>query len=321
MGCIIKYKGQSISEEQFLQYLNKQIAINNLFNENESLANEVYEALGFKQYSDIELKPYATDVWGKVPKQRGDTNFVNKEQYSVKINTENRGIDVRLTIYFDDSNKTAFVSNIENFENDVNHPLKKGLGLKAFLEANRLITKRGYTPIIDNLVSGYGYDMMLKLEKQGYLSKVLSKNISNSQYDNIKYENPPFVFTNKIYETQITPQQKQQAQQLYSKYLESLNKPNTNPILQGNQANIEEIITQLEKEGLLEIDCKGKLKAEKGLATSFTKGGKWKVIKDLKGYPTHKEGGVDLTIGKNGVSIKNGNTQFTAKYGLVIPKN
>mgnify|MGYP003455691400 CR=1 FL=1 len=107
----------------------------------------------------------------------------------------------------------------------------------------------------------------------------------------------------------------------YSQYLESLNKPNTNPILQGNQANIEEIITQLEKEGLLEIDCKGKLKAEKGLATSFVKGGKWKVIKDLKGYPTHKEGGVDLTIGKGGVSIKNGNTQFTAKYGLVIPKN
>jgi len=34
---------------------------------------------------------------------------------------------------------------------------------------------------------------------------------------------------------QITPQQKQQAQQLYSQYLESLNKPNTNPILQGNQ--------------------------------------------------------------------------------------
>ena len=118
----------------------------------------------------------------------------------------------------------------------------------------------------------------------------------------------------------LTPQQKQQAQQLYSQYLESLNKPNTNPILQGNQKNIEEIITQLEKEGLLEIDCKGKLKAEKGLATSFVKGGKWKVIKDLKGYPTHKEGGVDLTIGKGGVSIKNGNTQFTAKHGLVIPK-
>ena len=33
----------------------------------------------------------------------------------------------------------------------------------------------------------------------------------------------------------VNPQQKQQAQQLYSEYLESLNKPNTNPILQDNQ--------------------------------------------------------------------------------------
>ena len=87
------------------------------------------------------------------------------------------------------------------------------------------------------------------------------------------------------------------------------------------ESDVEAKIRELEKEGLLEIDCKGKLKAEKGLATAFTKGGKWKVIKDLKGYPTHKEGGIDLTIGKDGVSIKNGNTQFTAKHGLVIPKN
>jgi hypothetical protein len=41
---------------------------------------------------------------------------------------------------------------------------------------------------------------------------------------------------------ELTPKQqleekmkKQKAQQLYSQYLESLNKPNTNPILQGNQ--------------------------------------------------------------------------------------
>lgn len=92
-------------------------------------------------------------------------------------------------------------------------------------------------------------------------------------------------------------------------------------ITEVQQEDVEAKVRELEKEGLLEIDCKGKLKAEKGLTTSFTKGGTWKVIKDLKGYPTHKEGGVDLTIGKNGVSIKNGNTQFTAKYGLVIPKN
>ena len=92
-------------------------------------------------------------------------------------------------------------------------------------------------------------------------------------------------------------------------------------ITEVQESDVEAKIRELEKDGLLEIDCKGKLKAEKGLKTNFTKGGKWKLIKDLKGYPTHKEGGVDLTIGKNGVSIKNGNTEFTAKHGLVIPKN
>lgn len=92
-------------------------------------------------------------------------------------------------------------------------------------------------------------------------------------------------------------------------------------ITEVQESDVEAKVRELEREGLLEIDCKGKLKAEKGLQTNFTKGGKWKLIKDLKGYPTHKEGGVDLTISKNGVSIKNGNTEFTAKYGLVIPKN
>ena len=68
-------------------------------------------------------------------------------------------------------------------------------------------------------------------------------------------------------------------------------------------------------------DCKGKLKAENGLQTNFKKGGKWEIIKDLKNYPSHEKGGVDLTIGKNGVNIKNGDTQFTAEHGLVISNN
>ena len=54
MGCVIKYKGQSIPEEQFLQYLNKQIAVNNLFNEDESFANAVYETIfGKTQKSNV----------------------------------------------------------------------------------------------------------------------------------------------------------------------------------------------------------------------------------------------------------------------------
>lgn len=51
---------------------------------------------------------------------------------------------------------------------------------------------------------------------------------------------------------------------------------------------------------------------------SFTKGGKWKVIKDLKGFPTHDGGGVDLVIGSDGVKVRNGNSEFHAANGLVM---
>ena len=37
------------------------------------------------------------------------------------------------------------------------------------------------------------------------------------------------------------------------------------------------------------------------------KGGTWKIVKDLKGYPTHAKGGVDLSIKKNGLQLKNSN--------------
>lgn len=63
MNCIITYKGKKYSEEQFLQYLSRQIAINNLFNENKTLSNSVYETLEFdlpdNRYSILkEFKTY-----------------------------------------------------------------------------------------------------------------------------------------------------------------------------------------------------------------------------------------------------------------------
>lgn len=65
----------------------------------------------------------------------------------------------------------------------------------------------------------------------------------------------------------------------------------------------------------------GLFKAADGMQpSSFTKGGTWKIVKDLKGYPTHAKGGVDLSIGKDGVSLKNGDNQIKAQYGLIIPK-
>lgn len=87
-----------------------------------------------------------------------------------------------------------------------------------------------------------------------------------------------------------------------------------------SESEIDDKVKEMLESKELEIDCAGKIKASQGLSTSFTKGGQWKIIKDLKGYPTHKKGGVDIVIGKEGVSIARGYSRFTAERGLVMPK-
>ena len=90
-------------------------------------------------------------------------------------------------------------------------------------------------------------------------------------------------------------------------------------ITEVQESNVEAKVRELEREGLLEIDCKGKLKAEKGLQTNFTKGGKWKVYEIFEGK-SHKQGGIDINIKNNQISFINKNGSIKAKYGLVIPK-
>lgn len=51
----------------------------------------------------------------------------------------------------------------------------------------------------------------------------------------------------------------------------------------------------------------------------FTRGKKWKIVKELKGS-SHKEGGIDIELTDNGVKLKNNNSEIKAKYGLVINK-
>jgi hypothetical protein len=70
---------------------------------------------------------------------------------------------------------------------------------------------------------------------------------------------------------------------------------------------------QVEKE-----DCN---KAEDGAVTAnFTPGGRWKTVEKLEG-PSHREGGIDLQINKEGrVTFKNASGAIiTAAAGLVIP--
>jgi hypothetical protein len=69
---------------------------------------------------------------------------------------------------------------------------------------------------------------------------------------------------------------------------------------------------------LLEIDC-SKVKAKDGIRGKFNKGSQWEIVKDLKGYPSHSQGGVDVKIGKNGFSFTRDNGVIEAKNGLVLP--
>lgn len=70
---------------------------------------------------------------------------------------------------------------------------------------------------------------------------------------------------------------------------------------------------------MLEIDC-SKVKAKDGIRNKFTKGSQWEIVKDLKGYPSHAQGGVDIKLGKNGFSFTRDNGIIEAKYGLILPK-
>lgn len=64
------------------------------------------------------------------------------------------------------------------------------------------------------------------------------------------------------------------------------------------------------------------LTAESGFKNSnFTKGSQWSIVEDLKGYPSHANGGVDLQFGDNGISFTHSSGKnIVAAHGLVLPK-
>jgi hypothetical protein len=91
----------------------------------------------------------------------------------------------------------------------------------------------------------------------------------------------------------------------------------------ADSVDINDLIERMIANGTIEKeDCTGSQNAEDGAVTAnFTPGGKWETVKDLKGMPSHKEGGVDLQINKDGdVTFKNtSGAIITAAAGLVIP--
>lgn len=252
--------------------------VNEIFEQNPELANTVYEALGFKDTSEL----FIIQEEGQKLQRWGNTNYFKEDPSDAWGKSSLR-----------DSLQDVNVNDLITYEKPSEERLTK-MGEYKSPEYNQYSTGFPIAIKLNNkiiLLDGHHRLELAKRNGQKTI-KIAVKDITD------KYQ-------------QITPQQKQQATFMFSEFLDVY-------LQDFNQ--VEKI---LKEENIIEKDCtgRGKLKAEKGLQTSFTKNGKWKMIKDLKGYPTHKEGGVDLTISRNGVSIKNGNTEFTAKHGLLIPKN
>lgn len=55
-----------------------------------------------------------------------------------------------------------------------------------------------------------------------------------------------------------------------------------------------------------------------GYIPPYTSGGKWEVVEDLKGLPSHNNGGVDISINNGSVYFSSGGTNIMAKKGVVV---
>jgi len=186
---------------------------------NPELANAVYEAAGFN--NNVVFKT-----------EKGSVYYLNNG----KTKRDKKTLTGR-TEKFSESDKTVYIT-----EEDFKTLRENSEGLKDLEwsddsvtvtnDSNRKTTisvksnpEIGLIPLelvkgIEETETGYREDKRINIKSYSFLPNGVT---FHAGHKIVSISN------------QITPQQKQQVQQLYSQYLESLNKPNTNPILQGNQ--------------------------------------------------------------------------------------
>jgi hypothetical protein len=190
--------------------------VSELFESNPELANEVYEALGFTKSTfdtkGITLSEETSIGWMLIQlnnKKIGRVKFVNNGEkgqlgLSIEINEEyqNKGYGQIVHTLMADLAKKDYKSNLySDYQN-----------------------------------SSQEIQLLNSLVKKGYAEKIGDIGKASKEYpDSFVTQERAFRIKTSDEIGTITPQQKEEAQQLYSQYLESLNKPNTNPILQNNQ--------------------------------------------------------------------------------------
>jgi hypothetical protein len=186
--------------------------VEELFKSNPELAEAVYKALGFKSFDtkgvSLDIKERDGWKWIKLNgKNIGEVRLVKNDRRSKEV-----GLSIKLN---------------EEYQN-------KGYGqIVHILVADWAKNEFGDTLYSDFYNSQAEINTLLALTKKGYAEQIGDY---GTQEDG-RYYTDVRAFRIKTSDEigTIDPQQKQQAKQLYQQYLESLNKPNTNPILQNNQ--------------------------------------------------------------------------------------
>lgn len=225
MACKIIYKGISYDESDFKIQIERYVAINNLFNENETLANAVYSALGFKsELDELDLPAFGDTYNEYIPYRENKLN--------------GRDID-RLSI---------IAEVLEDTTNEELYALIKSELAKSdkYKDDSKFLSSRDfYSWLGDIKVKGIRKDIEEYKEGNRFKGKDVLKAITNTPFSDyvnmlldLKKE------SKKTTKKEITSQQKQQAQQLYSNFLSNF-----------VNNNFDTIIQDLESKNILDKKC------------------------------------------------------------------
>ncbi len=165
--------------------------VEELFESNPELANAVYEALGFNNKKiNLDFEINTDDGITIIAFYKGENLG---------------GIDIQK------KGNEYFIRNVKsNFEN-------QGIGTEIYKKAIEYVTQQGGVLKPDILSAPQSYSIYKKLEKEGLFEiDSVSDQLEDGRYE-IKGQS-----TGKLPTSEITPQQKQQALQQYSQYLNSV---------------------------------------------------------------------------------------------------
>lgn len=307
--------------EQLISNIKPKDGVSELFESNPELAQSVYEALGFNQLitsndkivwghptigktTMLESDPNAFIDWDNEFNRKRDNWIANKSNTVVGTPEFKKARNEYMINYNNHKDYIAFVTEEWNKAKEKANKESKILIASPHMLLNlfpndfdKIITMSDKT-FMDRAVKRSNGDVVnSKLWKEG-INETLKSVDKSKIIETDKYINDLF----------ITPQQKQQAIELYAQYLDT------------KKDSLDDLIDKLIREGVITAeDENGNTCAESGLTTSV-KGSNWKIVKDLKG-PSHKLGGIDLTIGNDGISFKRNNSDVKAKNGLLIAQD